>query len=114
MSDDCIIVEPLEVIIVAESLEVVTTVETLESEVTIGGLTTISNTGSPDYAREEFVVALAGPATIYLDRIPNYITGIYINGLLLEASKYELLGASILMLSTANLLPSDQITIIYY
>jgi hypothetical protein len=114
MSDDCILTEPLEIVVVAESLEVIATTETLEAEVTIGGLTTVTNNGNPDYAREEFVVALDGPATIYLTRIPNYITGVYINGLLLEITKYELLGASILMLSTANLVASDLITITYY
>jgi hypothetical protein len=115
MSDDCCFVEPIEVVIVAEPLDVVVVAtEPVEAEIVIGGQTTINNTGSPDYAREEYIVALAGPATIYLDRVPNQITGIYINGLLLESTKYELLGASVLMLSTANLLPSDQITIIYY
>lgn len=114
MSDDCIFVEPLEIVVFAESLEVTTTVDALEAEIVIGGSTAITNTGSPNYAREEFVVALDGPATIYLARIPSYITGVYINGLFLESSKYEPLGASLLILATANLVASDQIAITYY
>lgn len=111
---DCIIAEPLEIAVIVEPLEVVATTETLGTEIVIGGFTAITNTGNPEHAREEFVAALDGSATIYLARIPNYITGVYINGLLLEVSKYELLGASILMLSTANLVASDRITITYY
>jgi hypothetical protein len=101
---DCILGTPLETVIVAEILEI---------EVMIGGHTTINNTGNPVFAREEFVVALDGPATVYLARIPNQITGVYINGLLLESTRYELLGASVLMLATSNLIASDLITITY-
>jgi hypothetical protein len=114
MSDDCIFIEPLEVVIVAESLEVVTTVETLEAEVTIGGQTTVNNAGNPNYEREEFIAALDGPVTVNLSRIPNQIIGIHINGLFLEATKFELLGASCLILATANLVGGDHITFTYY
>jgi len=119
MPDDCCFVEPIEVVVVAEPLDVVVVAEPVEAEITICSDTTITVTApgtvaAPDHVREEFVVALAGAATIFLARVPSSVTGVYVNGLLLVSASYSVVGASVLISGSVDLVASDQIAITYY